>query len=249
MPIQYKRAEHQTRDGAPYSAKRAEWYRCSEGLTIGNHLCSEGEIHHITELDIDVPDPENPGMLMKAESFQPLSLPEQERRFGRIMYMPYQPTEEELQELGWERTGVVAEDAGSNEQLMDMHKEEFLAELEHMPATRLRQEAAMRYGLSFPESMPAARMRNVLKEYYEDEDGSVGAKHVTEQMKANLAQRRGVGVDDPASDLVEKAVKDDREMEEATTKEEKVARRKAKAARKVREAESTEEDTEEENNG
>lgn len=242
MPIQYKRAEHQSRPGTePYAAKRAEWYRCSEGLTVGNRILGEGEILHITELDIDVPDPNNPGQLMKAESFQPLSLPEQERRFGRIMYMPYQPTDEELQELGWEHVGTTADDSEANEQLMETHREEFMNELDQMPAHRLRQEAAMRYGLSFPEAMSVNRMRKILRDYYEDEDGELEKNHVTDQMKANLAQRRGVGIEDAHADLVEKAVRDDQEAaEESTvqpTKEEKVARRRAKAQQKLQEAE------------
>jgi energy-coupling factor transporter ATP-binding protein EcfA2 len=241
--IQYKRAEHQGRPGTePYAAKRAEWYRCSEGLTIGSRILQEGEIMHISEMDIDVPDPQNPGMLMKAESFQPLSLPEQERRFGRIMYTPYQPTEDELQELGWTRDNVVAEDAESNEQLLDQHQEDFLAEIEQMPSQRLRQEGAMRYGLTFPDGMSANRMRGILKAYYTDEDGELDKNRVTDQMKANLAQRVGVGIEDPATNLVENAVLQDLQVEEDTDHESKVARRRAKAAKKVREAEATEEE-------
>jgi hypothetical protein len=235
MPAQWKKAEYKAGTPGDVYTPRAEWYKLSEGMTIGNRVVMDGEIFHISELDTPGPDGHN------IESFRPLNAHEQMRRFGRVMYQPYEPTDEELRALGWEREDVRADEAEAAAQLEETLDEDYEDYVHGLNRIEMQREAAERWGLNFPDNMPANRMRQILlKNWRESPEGEVNA--VTPQMKSNLAQRTGKNVEvGEHGDVAVKAG--------MGTPAKKTSRKKTKAAKAAEEEETTTEDEEETTDG
>lgn len=161
MPQQWKKAEYPQSGRSKIEAQRAEWYRVSEGFTLNNRVCLEGELFHLSELDSIGPDGSN------VESFRPLTINEQERRFGRVMYMPYNPTDEELEALGYEREDVRADPTETEEQLEALRGntaggDDYKAQLAAMDKAALQSEAQTKWNMALPAEMPENRMRAAL---------------------------------------------------------------------------------------
>lgn len=137
--------------------QRADWYMVSAGMTVGQRVCGEGELYHVSELDADG---ENK---TKIPSFKPLPLAKQEQVFGRIMYRPYAPTDEELEDLGYINRASKA----PPEPKPIENQEDYEAELEKMDAEQLRRLAKDEYKETFPDSMNMKRMRTLLKRMHQ----------------------------------------------------------------------------------
>lgn len=206
-------------------AKVAEFYRCRAGLTVGMSVCQEGEVIE--------------GSVFQFEGdHQPLSRADQIKKFGRVMYEPYEPDEEDMAAIRSESARI----RGMNGMQHPDHPPVMAAtdiapaNLHNLSLAELRAEGRQ-YKLKFPAEMARDRMIAAIeKKRAKGEQPTTGS----EQKDAVLERHREAAEDTIAAN--------NEALKQGTTKG-ATSRRRAAAAEPEEdedEDETTEETTEEE---
>ena len=124
----------------------ADYYQCAAGLTIGVHVCDEGEVIEGSAMGFTEDNP-------------PLSEEEQVAAYGQVLYKEYEPEEDEVQPIQKESRTIRAM---MGMQTPDMPPVDPTAGLTDVPLFTLsRQELrkkAKSLGLNFPEDTDRDQM-------------------------------------------------------------------------------------------
>lgn len=131
--------------------KVAEFYRCRAGLTVGMSVCQDGEV---LEGSVFQFSEENP----------PMSRGDQVKRFGRVMYEPYDPDEEDMAGIRSESARIRGMNGMQHPDHPPVSAETATAptNLHGMSLNELRREGRL-WNLRFPEEMDRNRMISAIE--------------------------------------------------------------------------------------
>lgn len=157
------------------TAEVAEYYQCRAGLTVGVHVCDEGEVIEGSAMGFNETNP-------------PLSAEEQMATYGQIMYREYEPEDDEVEPIARESRTIRA--------MMGMQSPDMPpvsptpdaeAPLDTLSRQDLRKKAKA-LGLNFPEDTDRDQMIGAIQKRQEEGEEDEDEPDVVKERRASAKE-------------------------------------------------------------